>query len=311
MQEQVHLVIEEKRLIRFDWAAKHILRDKSNFDILEGFLTALLKKDIKIINLLESESNREDETDKFNRVDLLTVDDKGEYIIIEIQNEREVHYLERLLYGTSKLIVENLKIGEPYKNIKKVISVSILYFTLGEEVDDYVYYGNTEFRGIHTNNPLILRKKDKETINTIETQNIYPEYYLIEVERFKDVIQSDLDEWIYFLKHESIRADFTSKNIKKAEEKLSILKMSTKERKRYERYLMNLASELDIIEGAREEGEKEGIEKGIKQGIEQGRKETARNMIKFGMRVEDIAKVTGLDVSEIKAVSGQQSDKKI
>jgi len=86
--------IEEKRLIRFDWAAKHILRDKSNFDILEGFLAALLEKDITIINLLESESNREDETDKFNRVDLLTVDDKGEYIIIEIQNEREVHYLK-------------------------------------------------------------------------------------------------------------------------------------------------------------------------------------------------------------------------
>ena len=58
----------ERRLIRFDQAAKHILRDKSNFDILEGFLTALLGKDIKIINLLESESNWEDETDKFNRV---------------------------------------------------------------------------------------------------------------------------------------------------------------------------------------------------------------------------------------------------
>ncbi|MBI4778329.1 hypothetical protein HY792_05370 [Candidatus Desantisbacteria bacterium] len=50
-----------------------MIRDKSNFDILEGFLTALLEKDIKIINLLESESNRENETDKSNRVDLLTV----------------------------------------------------------------------------------------------------------------------------------------------------------------------------------------------------------------------------------------------
>ncbi|MEW6680935.1 MAG: Rpn family recombination-promoting nuclease/putative transposase, partial [bacterium] len=259
--------IEEKRLIRFDWAAKYILRDKSNFDILEGFLTALLQKDITIINLLESESNREDETDKFNRVDLLTVDDKGEYIIIEIQNEREIHYLERLLYGASKLIVENLKIGEPYKKIKKVISVSILYFTLGEKVDDYVYYGHTEFRGIHTKNPLILRKKDKETIITIETKDIYPEYYLIEVEKFEDVIQSDLDEWIYFLKHESIRDDFKSKNIKKAKEKLDILKMSTKERKRYERYLMNLASEIDIVETAKEDGWEEGRKEGMKEGI--------------------------------------------
>ena len=28
---------DDARLIRFDWAAKNILRDKANFDILEGF----------------------------------------------------------------------------------------------------------------------------------------------------------------------------------------------------------------------------------------------------------------------------------
>jgi len=296
---------EEKRLIRFDWAAKHILRDKANFDILEGFLTALLEKDIKIINLLESESNREDETDKFKRVDLLTVDDKGEYIIIEIQNEREIHYLERLLYGTSKLIVENLKLGEPYKKIKKVISVSILYFTFGEKVDDYVYYGNTEFRGIHTKNPLILRRKEKETLRTIETKDIYPEYYLIEVEKFENVVQSDLDEWIYFLKNESIRDDFKSKNIKKMQEKLDILKMSQKERKRYERYLMNLAIEYDVVEGRKERIEErieEGRKKGIEKGREEGRKETAKNMIRFGMNIEDTAKITGLTIREIEEI---------
>ncbi|MDI6791980.1 MAG: Rpn family recombination-promoting nuclease/putative transposase [bacterium] len=298
--------IEEKRLIRFDWAAKHILRDKSNFDILEGFLTALLEKEIKIINLLESESNQEDESDKFNRVDLLTVDDKGEYIIIEIQNEREVHYLERLLYGTSKLIVENLETGESYKKIRKVISISILYFILGEKVDDYVYYGNTEFRGLHTNNPLILRRKEKKTIKRIETKDIYPEYYLIEVEKFEDVIQSDLDEWIYFLKNESIRDDFKSKNIKKVKEKLDILKMNKEEKKRYERYLTNLAIETDIIEGAREEGIEEGIEEGRKEGREEGRKEgrkeAANNMIEFGMKIEDIAKITGLAINEIEEI---------
>ncbi len=297
-----------------------MLRDKSNFDILEGFLTALLEKDIKIINLLESESNQEDETDKFNRVDLLTVDDKGDYIIIEIQNEREIHYIERLLYGASKLIVENLKLGQGYKQIKKVISVSILYFTLGDEVDDYVYYGNTEFRGIHTNNPLVLRRKDKETINTIETKEIYPEYYLIEVEKFEDVIQSDLDEWIYFLKNECIKDDFKSKNIKKVNEKLDIMKMGKEERNRYERYLMNLASELDIIEGAREEGweegrkegRKEGMEKGMEKGVQEGvqkrRKETARNMIEFGMSSEDIAKICGLAMGEVDMIRADGKD---
>ncbi|MFH0926235.1 MAG: Rpn family recombination-promoting nuclease/putative transposase [bacterium] len=280
----------EKRLIRFDWAAKHMLRDKANFDILEGFLTALLGTDIKIINLLESESNQDNESDKFNRVDLLTVDDSGRNIIIEIQNEREVHYLERLLFGASKLIIENLKLGELYKNIKKVISISILYFTFGEDVDDYVYYGCTEFSGIHSKNPLKLKARDKELKTRIEIKDIYPEYYLIEVEKFKDVIQNELDEWIYFLKNECIRDDFKSKNIKKAQEKLDILKMSPAERKGYERYLMNLASEIDIIETAREEGEKEG------------RRKTAKGMIKFGMKIEDVVKITGLTANEIEGL---------
>ena len=53
-----------KKHIRFDWAAKKLLRDKANFDILEGFLSELLKQDIRIKGLLESESNQDYENDK-------------------------------------------------------------------------------------------------------------------------------------------------------------------------------------------------------------------------------------------------------
>jgi hypothetical protein len=50
--------MKDQKLIRFDWAIKTILRDKANFDVLEGFLSALLKEDIKVVQLLESESTR-------------------------------------------------------------------------------------------------------------------------------------------------------------------------------------------------------------------------------------------------------------
>lgn len=269
---------EERKLIRFDWAIKNILREKSNFDILEGFLTALLKEDIKILHILESESNQEERSDKFNRVDLLVETNLGEKIIIEIQNQREVHYLERLLYGTSKLIVENLTLGEPYQAIKKVISISILYFILGESLDDYVYYGHTEFRGIHTNSPLILKRKEKEVLKRIDSKKIFPEYYIIEIEKFQNLIKNDLDEWIYFLRNETIKDDFKSKNIKQAKQKLDILKLSNEDRKRYERYLSNLASEKDIIENAREEGREEGRDEGREEGRVQALQE---NLIEF------------------------------
>ncbi|KOR27266.1 hypothetical protein TI05_19405, partial [Achromatium sp. WMS3] len=99
---------EPDKVIRFDWAMKRILRDKANFDILEGFLAALLEDDaIKILNILESETNAQDENDKFNRVDLLVQDSQDRKIYIEIQTSRETDYLESLLYATSKIIVEH------------------------------------------------------------------------------------------------------------------------------------------------------------------------------------------------------------
>jgi hypothetical protein len=129
--------METKKLVRFDWAIKYLLRNKANFDVLEGFLSNLLKEEIKVENILESESNREQENRKFNRVDLMCYDASGRQIIIEIQNQREVDYLHRLLWGTSKVIVESLELGGRYGEVVKVIS-------MGEKerraYDDYLAY---------------------------------------------------------------------------------------------------------------------------------------------------------------------------
>ncbi|WP_339136474.1 MAG: PD-(D/E)XK nuclease family transposase [Candidatus Electrothrix sp. GW3-4] len=66
-----------RKLISFDWAMKKLLRSKANFEILEGFLSELLKEDIHILDVLESESNKEEYHDKFNRVDLKVNQDPG------------------------------------------------------------------------------------------------------------------------------------------------------------------------------------------------------------------------------------------
>ena len=306
----------EKRIIRFDWAIKTILRDRANFDILEGFLTALLREDIRVVSLLESESNSREEQQKFNRVDLLVKDSQDRHLIIEIQNQQEADYLERLIYGTSKIIVENLNLGEAYGQIKKVISISILYFNLGMG-EDYVYHGITEFRGIHTNDLLKIREKvTGPDITYLQAKkNPFPEYYLIRVESFQDLIKADLDEWIYMLKHESVRTEFKSKNIHEAGKKLDILKMKPEERKQYESYLMHSAWERGIVTTAKEEGlakgfakgRKEGLAKGLAKGRQEGREEgreegiraMARGMKEQGIGTGKICEITGLSADEI------------
>lgn len=302
--------MKEKRLVRFDWAIKNILRDKANYDVIEGFLTALLKQDIHIIKILESESNQKEEMDKFNRVDMLVEDSTGTQMIIEIQNTHETHYLERLLYGTSKVITENLKLGEDFKNVKKVISISILYFIFGNNVDDYLYYGNTEFKGVHSNTILQLKRKEDRVYKTVEIKDIFPEYYIIEVEKFEGIVQSDIDEWIYFLKNEVIKDEFKSKNIQSAQDKLDILKMDEGKRKSYEEYLIDVAVSRDMIDTAFDDGvktgEKIGVEKGEKIGIEKGENrkavQSAKRMLEDGLSIGKIADYTGLTTEEVERI---------
>ncbi len=294
--------MSEKRVIRFDWAIKTILRDKANFDVLEGFLTALLREDIQVVSLLESESNSREEQQKFNRVDLLVQDSQNRHLVIEIQNQQEVDFLERLVYGASKVIVENLDLGKPYSQIKKVISISILYFNLGLG-KDYVYFGNTEFRGIHTNDLLKIRERIQgpDRLTRLQTKkNVFPEYYLIRVESFEDVIEADLDEWIYMLKHESIKPEFKSKNIHEAAKKLDLLKLDSDERKRYERFLMHSAWERGIVDTAKSEG----LAKGRAEGKAEEKEKVALNLIKAGkLTFEEIAEMTELPLSEIEKLA--------
>jgi len=141
--------VKQRRLISFDWALKRLLRSKANFEILEGFLSELLREDIRIVEILESESNREARNDKFNRVDLKIKNTRDEIVIVELQYEREWDYLQRLLFSTAKTITEHMMESKPYASVVKVITISILYFDLGRG-SDYIYAGSTSFRGVHT-----------------------------------------------------------------------------------------------------------------------------------------------------------------
>jgi predicted transposase/invertase (TIGR01784 family) len=239
-----------KKLIRFDWAIKRLLRNKANFGVLEGFLSELLFDNIKIQQILESESNQELEDDKFNRVDILTQNSKNELIIIEVQSTYEIDYFHRMAYGVSKSIAENLNLGQKYSEIKKVISVNIVYFDLGQG-QDYIYKGKTDFTGIHQNDLLGLSPKQKQTFVKEQVSDIFPEYYLLKVNQFNDDAKDTLDEWIYFLKNSEVKDNFNAKGLREAGEILDIMRLPTDDQYGYNRYLDSLhlkASEIFTLQ---------------------------------------------------------------
>jgi predicted transposase/invertase (TIGR01784 family) len=283
-----------KKLIRFDWAVKKLLRNKANFVVLEGFLSELLFEDVKIQKILESETNQDTDEDKYNRVDILTQNLRNELIIIEIQNTYEIDYFHRMAYGASKVLSENLSLGQPYSKIKKVISINIVYFDLGQG-KDYVYKGTTNFQGLHEKDILQLSSKQKEAFAKRDVSDVFPEYYLIKVNQFNDLAKDTLDEWIYFLKNSEVKDEFKAKGLAEAKEVLDIMRLDKEQQYGYNRYLDYLHVKASEAFSLQLEAE-ENVRKDEKH---KNSLELAKTMLTDGEPMEKILRYTGLTAAQI------------
>lgn len=326
------------RYIRFDWAIKRLLRQKANFDVLDGFLTVFLNQKVKVIEILESESNQQDATDKFNRVDIKAKDEKGDIIIVEVQNTTELYYLERILYGVAKAITEHIDLGNSYKEVKKIYSISILYFDLGKG-SDYLYVGQNNFVGVHTKDQLQVNAKERGTIVKKSPSDIFPEYILVRVNEFNKVAVTPLEEWIEYLKNGEIRPDTQAPGLQEARKKLQYYSMNDADRLAYDKHIDSVMIQNDVLESARDEGlaqgmaqgmaqgiekgmaqgiekgiaqgiEKgmaQGIEKGIAQGIEQGAQREkialAKKLIAKGLSIPEISEITNLSTKDLQELT--------
>ena len=283
-----------RNLIRFDWAIKRLLRNKADFSVLEGFLSELLKEDITIESILESESNQLTDSDKFNRVDILVKNAKGELVIIEIQNQQEYDYFHRMAYSTSKTLTEYISVGEPYRNIKKIYSINIVYFDLGQG-EDYIYHGKTDFRGLHKKDKLMLSAKQNELLGKTEPFEIFPEYYIIKVNQFDDVAKDTLDEWIYYLKNNEIKDNFTAKGIDKAKKLWRLDNLSKEEQKIYLKHLEDLRYGASMTWSMKIDAE----DRIRKDEALKKQQEIAKNLLKNNVDIHIIIKSTGLTKEEI------------
>ena len=279
--------------IRFDWAMKRLLRNKANYAVLEGLLTTLLEEKVTIHKLLESESNQEDEFDKYNRVDMLAENSKGELVLIEVQNNNEYAYFQRMLFGASKLVTEYINRGEGYEKVRKVYSVNIVYFSLGHG-KDFVYHGKTEFVGIHNGDVLELSPFQKQTFKVDKVSQLYPEYYILKVNDFNRVAKTPLEEWIYYLNTGNVPENATAPGLDTVKEQLKLDRMNREELRAYYKHLDNIVILRDNIMTKRAEGRAEGRAE-EKTAI-------ARNLKALGLTTAQIAQATGLTEDEIRRI---------
>jgi len=300
-----------KMMIRFDWALKRLLRNKADFVVLEGFLSVLLGEDIKIVSINESESNQMHQNDKYNRVDILVENNRDELLIIEIQTSYEADYYLRMLYGVSKVISEHIVKGDRYYKIRKVYHINIVYFKLGEG-DDYVYYGCTDFKGLHSGKILPLTREQKKFFtkrnrkNLKTVKDLYPEYFLLCIEDFDNLAKDNLAEWIYYLKNSVIPDEFTARGLPEAREQWRYDNLSEEEKKEYDHHLQQIMYERNTIEDSYFLGQCAGEVIGLEKGEAIGRTEKEVEVViksdKAGLPAEIISTITSLTMDEIKRI---------
>ena len=283
---------DNNNIIRFDWAAKRILRDKANFGVLEGLLTVLIGEQICIQQLLESESNQAYSDEKYYRLDLYATNSQGDNIIIKIQPSRKLHYYERIVLGEPQ-IIDMVSWQKRYEAIKKVYSINILYFDLGKG-GDYLYHGTTRFVGVHTGDELQVNYKEGDLIRMRIPSEIFPEYYIIRVNEFNKVATTPLEEWIEYLKNGVIRENTATPGLEEARKKLQYLSMSKQERAAYDEHVNAIMIQNDVLDTAKLEGRAEGRA--------EEKKENARKMKAAGLATPLIEQITGLTADEINAL---------
>jgi predicted transposase/invertase (TIGR01784 family) len=296
-----------RRLVTFDWALKRLLRSKANFEVLEGFLSVLLRQEVSILEVLESETNKDRSDAKSARVDLKVRLTGGEVVIVEVQASREVDFLQRILFSASRAVTEHIEEGQKYREIPRVISVNILYFRLGHG-SDYVYHGTTVFRGLHDGSVLELDPGQEKAAHGSRMETIFPEYYLLKVDEFDENAKDPLDQWLYFLKHQKIPDEFDARGLKRARMVLDVLALSNPDRWDYEDFIkaerirkgVEESIEIDR-EVAREEGHAAGHAAGHAEGYQAGREEMIRRLLP---RFDDasIAELTSLPIELIARV---------
>lgn len=279
-----------------DWSFKYIFGSESAKEILIGFLNALFNgtyviKDVQFCNKEQSPRNKDDRAIIY---DVYCETDKGDYIIVEMQNCRQFFFKDRALYYMSRSIVEQAEKGDGWRyKLKAVYGVFFLNFKMEDIPGKNPEQSLSEVALIDVESKTVSNPKFKQ--------------YFIELPRFvksEKECETEYDKWIYILKNldtmEAIPfAEERKAAFAKLAERAACANMSPEERAAYEESRKNLWDYYNTIDTAVEERSAEALAKGRAEGVESTQNMIVANMYAEGLNVSLISKCTGLDEEKV------------
>ena len=278
-----------------DYIFKRVFAFEGNESVLKDFLEAILKKDIKKVEIKNPEIIPYEKDEKRGLLDIKAETDDGTILDIEMQMEDEKNTDERGTQYLGKMITEQLKKGDKYKKLKKSIVIFITNYNFLKR-NSYHSVGKMKFEETLKEEYVDMGYEKEEQI-----ASKYIEFHYIELPKYKRKEPSKftkLDQWmcIFTQNEEGIEmAEKENKEIKRAIDTLDFISEDPKERERHNSIVMAEYNRLTSEHNFFEAGVEEGIEKGKKEGV----LKTAKAMLKRNMPIETIMEITELTKEEI------------
>ena len=278
---------EGKMQLTVDYAFKRVFGKNGNESILKDLLESILNIEIKSITIQNPEIPKNMKDGKVGILDVRAELNGDEITEVEMQVQDQHNIDKRSPTYLTKIYSDQLKEGEQYIEVKKVVVINILNFD---------YYKRNSYHSVAR--MMFEESKENEKVDLgyivedkYATKDL--EMHFIELPKFrkKDPDMSNkLEQWLCLICDEEDKIEMAkSKNeeIEKAKKELEKLAMNPEDRELYELRLKAIRDEMNIRYSGYIDGK---AERNI---------EIAKNLLKKQMPIQDIAEVTGLSIEEI------------
>ena len=282
---------EGKMQLTVDYAFKRVFGKNGNESILKYLLESILNIEIKSITIQNPEIPKNIKDGKVGVLDVRAELNGDEITEVEMQVQDQHNIDKRSPTYLTKIYSDQLKEGEQYIEVKKVVVINILNFD---------YYKRNSYHSVAR--MMFEESKENEKVDLgyivedkYATKDL--EMHFIELTKFrkKDPDMSNkLEQWLCLICDEEDKikmAESKNEEIEKAKKELEKLAMNPEDRELYELRLKAIRDEMNIRYSGYIDGKAEGKnERNI---------EIAKNMLKENIDIELISKVTGLNPEEI------------
>ncbi len=266
------------------------------------FLNELLREnegEIKELSYLPNERLPLTLGDRRAIFDLYCTNEKGEKFIVELQKTKQKYFKDRTLYYSTFPIQEQAVLGEEWNfKLKNIYTIAILDFVFDEDKDEKVKF------------------RYDVKLSDIDTKKVFYDkltFIYLEMPKFsktEDELETRFEKWLFVLKNlnklDRIPAKLKETIFMKLFETAEVARFDKEEFRSYQESLNAYRDLKNSIDTALEEGitigEIRGEIRGEIKGEIKGKIKIAKEMIKEGLDISLIAKLTGLTAGEIEAL---------